>query len=445
MLKNIILSFLLLSSISHAQYSIKGELNSTEDFPYMILYKLQGITTQYVAYDTIVNRKFSIAVPPKENEGIYRMVYDVPNKLFVDIIYAKENIAFSFDPKNPNQSIRFIASDNNRLYYAYLNEVQKLQQQLDSLQIAYFKNASKETEQIYTNIYAELIAVQSKYEKLATDKLAFHFIEASARFNNKLPIKTTENYFKSTQNHFFDYIKFNSKELAQSTFIFDKINDYIFFLNSSDDLEQLKLLRRTAIRTVLDKIGSNHVLAKDINESLLSSFAQQEDIDMVNFVLNQYFQLPREYQDSNYVIDIKGQLKTAIGMKVPNLQWQENNTSKDLHSLTGATNYVVVFWSSTCSHCLKEMPVLYDYLKDNTETKVIAVGLEDAASKGGWEAMIGNYKKFSHVYGKDKWKNTFARDYGVNATPSFYVLDANKKVVSKPNDVAALKKYFSNN
>lgn len=443
MFKKIILVFLFLSTLSHAQYSIKGVLNVDGDFPYMILYKLKGITTQYVAYDTIVNRKFSIAVPPKETNGIYRMVYDVPNKLFVDIIYAKENIAFTFDPRNPNQTIQFTASSNNKIYYEYLNSIEKIQKELDALQITYFKNASEGSAQLYVQKYAELTAMQSKYEELATDKLAFHFIKASARFNNKSLIKTPEEYFKVTQDHFFDYIDFNSKELAESTFIFDKINDYIFFLNSSDDPTQLQVLRRAAIQTVLTKIGSNYTLAKDINESLLASFAQQEDINMVNFVLNQYLQMPREYQDSNYISDIKGQLRTAVGMKVPNITWQENEQSMDLYSLADADRYIVVFWSSTCSHCLKEMPLLYDYLKDNTTTKVIAVGLEDTTSKAGWKTLIGGFKKFTHVYGEDKWKNNYAREYGVNATPSFYVLDANKKVLSKPDDVEALKHYFS--
>ena len=99
--------------------------------------------------------------------------------------------------------------------------------------------------------------------------------------------------------------------------------------------------------------------------------------------------------------------------------------------MKNATNYVIVFWSSTCGHCLQEMPILYNYLKANTAVKVIAIGLEDDESKVGWQTMITDYKNFSHVYGKNKWKNKFAGDYGVNATPSFFVLDAQKKVLAK--------------
>ena len=88
------------------------------------------------------------------------------------------------------------------------------------------------------------------------------------------------------------------------------------------------------------------------------------------------------------------------------------------------------------------MPVLYDYLKTNQQTQVIAVGLEDDESKAGWQQEITKYPKFINVYGTNKWENKYALDYGVNATPNFFVLDAKKKVLAKPDDVDELKLFF---
>ncbi|MDX5583477.1 MAG: thioredoxin family protein, partial [Aureibaculum sp.] len=158
---------------------------------------------------------------------------------------------------------------------------------------------------------------------------------------------------------------------------------------------------------------------------------------------NHYLQLPKELQDASFINDIKGQLKTAVGMPVPNILWTENSSQEDLYSLTDANYYVVAFWSSTCSHCLIEMPVLYDLLKDSSQIKVISLGLEDDTSKSGWETQISNYPNFINIYGENKWQNQYARDYGVNATPSFFVLDKNKKVIAKPDDVEELKAFFS--
>jgi len=446
MIKKILFTFLLISSFSYAQFSIKGELKPAEDFPYMILYQLQGSQQNYIAYDSIKNGKFSIRIPQNTEPGMYRLIYDIKNRLFVDFIHGEENVSLILDPKNPKESVKFIESDNNKIYQDYLNKTYRFQQKMDSLQVVYFNSnefdKTKHLSKKYQETKVLLDKNQLEFEKKSTNKFAYNFIKANARYNEDSLIKKPSNYLKSVKDHFFDNIKLTNKSLLNSSFINDRINDFIFYLNNSDDKVQLKKLRKEAITVVIDKIGSEYDLAKDILEGLLNTFTQQEDITMVNYVMNYYLQLPKTYQDVDFVSDIKSQLKTAIGMKVPNISWQENGVQKDLHNLTNINNYIVVFWSSTCPHCLQEMPVLYDYLKDKPQVKVIAVGLENQTSKSSWQSMIIQYPKFSHVFGENKWKNKYASLYGINATPSFFVLDAKKKVLTKPDDVDELKKFF---
>jgi thiol-disulfide isomerase/thioredoxin len=446
MINKIFVAFLLISSFSYAQFTVQGELRPAEDFPYMILYQLQGSKQNYVDYDSIKNGKFSIRIPQDKESGMYRLIYDIKNRLFVDFIYDKENVSLILDPKNPKESVHFIESDNNKIYQDYLNKTYAFQQKIDSLQVVYFSEnelaINKNIKKKYQETKALLDKNQFVFEQKTTNKFAANFIKANARYNDDSLLENPSDYLKSIKDHFFDNINLKNKALLNSSFINDKINDFIFYLNSSDDEAQLKKLKKEAITIVIDKIGFNYNLTKNIQESLLNTFTQQEDITMVNYVLNYYLQLPRTYQDIGFINDIKGQLKTAVGMKVPNITWMEKGIQKDLYSLTNGTRYVIVFWSSTCSHCLKEMPVLYDYLKDKRHIKVIAVGLEDDTSKSGWKTMITHYPNFSHVFGENKWKNKYARAYGVNATPSFFVLDAKKKVQAKPEDVEELKMFF---
>lgn len=446
MIKKLLVAFLLVSSISYAQYSVKGELQRHQNYPWMVLYQLQGSEQNYIAYDSIKKGQFSIAIPINQTPGVYRLMYDVKNQAYVDFIFDNENVELTFDPIDPTKTIAFTESENNKVYQNYLRTAQPIQQQLDSLQVAYFSTQDKTTtENLYKKKISELNTVQSNYEKLAGTKLASHFINASKRFYEVMPVLKPEDYLTSVQSHFFDNIDFNNKGLQTSTFIHDKINEYIFYLNSADDPTQLTKLRKESITTVLDNIGTNYSLSKDIQEGLLFAYAEQENITLVNYMLNNYLRLPREFQDTSFINDIKGQLKTSIGVTVPNISWEENGVKKSLHSLRGASTYVVVFWSSTCGHCLQEMPVLYNYLKSNTNVKVIAIGLEDNDSKAGWQTMIKKYPNFLHVYGKDKWNNEYASNYGVNATPSFYVLDAQKKVLAKPDDVKELKVFLGDN
>jgi len=436
----------LFTATVHAQFTIKGEMQPTGNHPYMIVYQLKGSQQNYIAHDTINNGKFSITMPANQTSGIYRLVYDIKNRLYIDILYENENVLLTFNPRKPDQSVLFSESENNKIYQHYLVAITTRQRKLDSLQVAYFNSSGQiEDENIhkaYLKNYMELTKLQLKFEKESDKKLVNNFIKASARYNAEEPIKNSAEYLAAVKNHFFDNIDFNNKVLLNSIFINEKINDFIFQLDTSDDKKMLLKLRKKAIATVMEKIGTNYSLAKDIEEGLIYAFTLQEDIFMVNYMLNYYLQLPNGLQDVAFINDMKGQLKTATGMIAPNISWQENGLEKNLHSLTNSKNYIVVFWSSTCGHCLQELPLLNEYLTGNTETKVIAVGLEEERSKAGWQNEISQYKNWIHVFGAKKWENKFARGYGVNATPSFYVLDAKKKILLKPDDVAELKKFF---
>ena len=447
MLKKIFI-LLLFTSVLSAQHSVNGKMEPVGNYSWIVLYQLQGAKQNYIANAKVTNGEFSLTIPENTEKGIYRLIYDLKNRLYVDFMYDSENVRFTFNPKYPDQFIEFTESENNKLFHSYLEAISLPQQKLDSLQVSYF-NSSDNVQQenlvrSYYKFFSSLNTLQTNFEQQANNKLASHFIKASARFNTPKLIKTPNDYLAFIKSHFFDNIDFNSKALLNSAFINDKINDYIFYLNTSEDQKMLTQLQREAISTVITKIGSNKTLAKDIEEGLLYTFSQQENIAMVNYMLNHYLQLPKELQDTPFINEIKEQLKTAIGMPVPNIMWNENSTQKELYGLTGANYYVVAFWSSTCSHCLKEMPELYDFLKDRSQVKVISVGLEDDTSKLGWEMLIINYPNFINVYGENKWENKFAQNYGVNATPSFFILDADKKVIAKPDDVEELKVFFKN-
>ena len=451
MLKKIYPLILLFTSIINAQHSVIGKMDPVSNYTWIALYQLQGAQQNYITNTKVTNGEFSLTIPEKSSKGIYRLIYDLENRLFVDFIYDNENVTLTFNPKYPNQSTVFTESENNKLFQSYLKATTLLQQKLDSLQVEYFNSTDKTDQQnivkSYYLFYAKLKANQVNFENQSNEKLVNQFIKASARYNSIKPIKIPSDYLASIKTHFFDNIDFNNKALLNSTFINDKINDFIFYLNTSEDPKMLNQLQKEAITKVITKLSVNKTLAKNIEEGLLYTFSKQENIVMVNYMLNHYLQLPKELQDAAFINEIKEQLKMAIGMTAPNILWNENNSQKDLNGLVGATYYVVAFWSSTCSHCLKEMPILYDFLKENPQIKVVSVGLEDDPSKTGWETQITNYPNFINVYGENKWENKFARAYGVNATPSFFVIDNDKKVIAKPDDVEKLKAFIlkSNN
>ena len=120
-----------------------------------------------------------------------------------------------------------------------------------------------------------------------------------------------------------------------------------------------------------------------------------------------------------------------------NFDIHDQNTGKSttLYDLHGAEQYLIIFWSSTCSHCEEELPIVKSILPK--KIKVVAIGIED--NSDNWKKAIINFPNFIHVLALEKWNNSIVNAYSVNATPTYFLLDADKKIIAKPFDLEALK------
>ena len=127
-------------------------------------------------------------------------------------------------------------------------------------------------------------------------------------------------------------------------------------------------------------------------------------------------------------------------MTAPDFSWKENGTDLSLHSLTGTDYYIVLFFSSNCPHCQMEIPEFYTFISGIENIKVVAVGLED--EQESWEAMTNEYAEFINILDLDKWSSQKVKDYGITAIPTYLVLDADKKILAKPEDFDELKSMF---
>jgi len=100
----------------------------------------------------------------------------------------------------------------------------------------------------------------------------------------------------------------------------------------------------------------------------------------------------------------------------------------------------VVFWSTSCSHCLNEIPQLYEFIKDKKGLNVIAIALEE--DEVDFNKYTSKFEKWTNILGLNKWQNPLAKAYQINATPSYFVLDKNKKIIAKPDYFSDVKVFF---
>lgn len=445
MIKKICFFLIFIPGLLHAQFTIKGSIKPASNYTWILLYKLENGQQTFVDNAAVANGEFQFKIKESEPSGIYRAYYQIENNLYVEFIYNKEDVNFSFDGNDPKTSILFLSSEENKVYQDYYKNITLKQNELDALQIDYFKsNDAKADDQLskaYQSTLKELQAVQSRFEIKSQNKLAHHFIKASKQYNAPAPFKNPEEYIAQVKSHFFDAIDFNDTVLTHSTFVNDRLTDYVLYLNQADNITSKNLLQKKSIEKIIPELNDHFELLKNFEETLLQNYMADENIEMIDFVNNTYYQmLPDSYQDAALQYKIIALKKTAIGSEAADFSWEENGVNKNLHSLIGFDYYIIAFFSATCPHCQIEMPEFHTFIKDIENIRVVAVGLED--EKEPWVKMTSDFSEFTNILDLDKWQSQKVKDYGLTEIPSFFVLDANKNILAKPNDVEELRSMF---
>ena len=229
--------------------------------------------------------------------------------------------------------------------------------------------------------------------------------------------------------------------LAHSSFITDRMRDYVLYLNQSDTQEASDILQKEAVDKSVAWGGDNYVLLEKFEESLIREYLIMQNTAMVQYVMDKHYsQLPKEVQDIKFMSKISASMKTAIGVRAPDFSWEDEGQEKHLYGLVGTDYYIVLFFSSGCPHCQIEVPEFNKFISGIENMKVITVGLEDEVQS--WENMTVNYPEFINVLDLEKWSSPRVKAYGVQAIPSYFVLDADKNILAKPEDFEELKSLF---
>jgi thiol-disulfide isomerase/thioredoxin len=432
----VILCFFCLHALQ-SQHKIEGILKGADkSLTWAILYQVKGEKLYFVQNTKIKQQKFTFIVPETIPKGMYRIVYRTKGRGYIDFILNQENVRFSFYPNDSEGTGVFEVSKENSLYQNYLTAMLSVQYQIDSLQTVYFRVRSQASEKAYKQTLENLKKVQDRFEKESKGMVAYHFIKASQRFNMETIVENPQTYMQSIKNHFFEHIDFENSTLQASPFLMDRTRDFVFHINYSQRREIQERLYMEAIDYVL-KLPKLATLKRDLIEVLITDFLSLEEVGMVKYLLQEHFSLLAvQLQDKDFKKEILAKLALSIGGMAPEIEWEEKGVKKQLSKLNTEKRTLVVFWSTGCSHCQRELPELYQYLKSKKNIAVVAVALEENPKK--WKKIVKNFIGWHHVLGLEKWENKIARSFDVVGTPAYFLLNTEKRILAKPAKIKDL-------
>ncbi len=440
-MKNTLFTLILLATLGlQAQHNISGTFSPAKDYKWLIAYRLKPGTQNYVADTAVQNGVFSLKIPENSEPGTYRLVYAVPQEEFYfDVIYnGKEDISLAFDTTN---GVSFIASKENISYNSYIKKINSIEQQV----IKFYKEG-KTDEKMFENIIGQLKEIQTSFEAKTEGLIAHNFISAN---NPYIPssYESIQNYVKHKKQNYFNSLDFKNPILQASGFLTDKIANYVFTALPLEPLtqQQTENVIQNNIRKVdyfingVEPTFKLHIFYTLWAQAAASTFNKTSDYIYYNYLKA----LANETKNQDIIDKIELHSRLRFGATAPEITWKDGDSGQKLSEMEDAENYTLIFWSSSCSHCLRELPALHSKLKNNESVKVVAIGLEDEDIT--WKQESARMPHFEHVIALGKWESEYAKLYDIHQTPSYFILDKDKRIIAKPEDDVAVIKFLESN
>ena len=425
-----------------AQHTINGSFFPAEDYKWVVLYEVTPISSLFIE-NTEVNEKgeFEFQLDSSVTLGMYKIVYALPQEENnFDIIYnAKEDVKFTF---NQETGIEYQSSIENQLVDSYTNSMSLVSQTIGN----FFQQQSSDTLAL-ASIFKTQRETQASFEDAAKGTIALHFIKANRPYIPK-HFEDIKTYINNLKAHFFDNVDFNNEILQSSNFLIERALNYVFGMSSETE-DDTTIYKKNIDAVFLAMKNADPLIKETLLEVLWQQMVDSNFEDVANYIADNYLiTLAKALNDKELVDGLILFKSLSLGNIAPDfsmeIKEEDKTIIKHLSNLDTSDNYILVFWSSTCSHCLNEIPQIDAYLKtlEKGKVQVVAIGLEDEPFR--WKNESSKYPDFIHVLGLGKWRNEIGNNYNVKATPTYFILDNDKKIISKPYDFDALKKFFEN-
>lgn len=427
MKKIYILSAVLAAFSLQAQFTVTVQTPAEFKDQDAILYTLNG------SKDIIVTKEQS-----KNNTWTFK--YPSHYMGMMKVYFPSSNNAVSFISENKNVSIKLDVQNNKVKDVVYLDEANDLM------------SKQQEGSQKKELILPALSQIK-EYYKDNTD-----FGKALKTEISRL--SGANNAIDAAQHPFISYYNTNySKFLSTSIDPAKKVtqDDIINFLDKSNDmLESSSMLRpvlvsylntggNTDVGGSVDKLLDRLKVETPRGQTVLSELIDIFDAyDMEEFK-TKYLTLAKNLKctiNDRLASTLKSNANIEMGATFPNVKFQSavNTSAKSLYDVK-ADKKVIVFWSSTCSHCETELPQLLAKYNDLKAKNIQIIGLSLDTDKNSYTQKIAAFPWIndSELRG---WNSSYVETYNVHATPTYFILDANNKIINKPDHVGNVLEYF---
>ncbi len=370
--------------------------------------------------------------------GLYNLQWKTKHNKIEIIINPTESLIRFQIPNNNLKKYEVLSSNENRVYKAY-----KDQKRIRDKKLRKLSNAKKT---------AGMDATKTAEINNRINEIKKGFFESVSGFINENPdsfftklILASDADNKKAKHLYFSDLDFSDESFIRTNVLAKRYQEYIKLFSGGNLDGYLN-----CIDDILEKAKVNQKVYEFSAYNLLEGFHNTGGLTEVsNYIMDEYI-----FGDDCGGWEVS-ELLHARGNRIRSIQLDNippdlslKNTGgkySKLSEVTSKNKYtLLLFWASWCHKCenqMNEITKIYDlYNKDGFE--IYAVSLDE--HKASWnKAITEKGMNWINVCDFGSWQSENVRNYSVSKTPSFFLLDSDRKIIALPRNSNELTKVLN--
>ena len=437
--------------LSAQSYSLQIQIHNQPDIK-VILGALKGDQINFIDSAYVVSGKVQFKLSGKIPSGVYRLLLgqtiyakvlnESTQKL--DFIFNKENIVFETDFKVPDDSLKIIESEENKVWFGFLKGEKDYQEKLKyaKLELDYYQSKG-DTLNALSRAY-KYNQLQKNRENLIIQIIHQNPTLLASKMVNLYHVPFMDGNLSQQQRkevfnaEYFNQLDFTEEALINSAVYTEKVFQYFnSYAQRGLTKEQQELEFQKALNVILEKCNQNEKVYEFILDYLVRGFEILKMDNLIQYVAGKYSGNTCQ-SDNKSTLDRRLEAqKMKVGDIVPDFTLNDINDDPVKLSEVLKGNNLIIFWMSGCQHCRNIIPEIKTGLSRirNNQFEVIAVSLDSLREEwknGVFDLGIAGWYNLSDLKG---WDGVVASDYNIYSTPTMFIIDRNLKIIANPNNL----------